>query len=259
MTKRLQDKVALVTGAGQGLGRAIAVRLAREGASVVVDYVGNPAPAQDVVQEIEASGTAGHAVAVADDVSHVENAQNMVSAAVERFGRLDILVNNAGVEKNVPFWDVTEADYDFVLNVNVKGVFFGIQAFVRQLQAAGQGGKVINISSVHEELPFPHFASYCASKGAVKMLTRTLSVELAPLGITINSIAPGAFETPINTALLQDKEKLAAVLHNIPLRRMGRPDEVAGLAAFLASSEADYITGATYVIDGGLTWNYEEQ
>jgi len=256
---RLQDKVALVTGGGQGLGKAIALRLASEGASVVVDYVGDPAPAQAVVQEIEAAGTAGHAVAVADDVSHVENAQNMVSAAVERFGRLDILVNNAGVERNVPFWDVTEADYDFVLNVNVKGVFFGIQAFVRQLQAAGRGGKVINISSVHEELPFPHFASYCASKGAVKMLTRTLSVELAPLGITINSIAPGAFETPINTALLQDKEKLAAVMHNIPLRRLGKPDEVAGLAAFLASSEADYVTGATYVIDGGLTWNYEEQ
>jgi glucose 1-dehydrogenase len=256
---KLEDKVALVTGGGQGLGKAIALRLASEGASVVVDYVGDPAPAQEVVQAIEAAGSAGHAVALADDVSHVANARQMVDAAVERFGRLDVLVNNAGVEKNVPFWDVTEADYDFVLDVNVKGVFFATQAFVRHARSAGRGGKVINISSVHEELPFPHFASYCASKGAVKMLTRTLAIELAPLGITVNAIAPGAFETPINTALLRDKEKLAAVLQNIPLRRMGRPEEVAGLAAFLASPEADYVTGTTYVMDGGLTWNYQEQ
>ena len=256
-TTRLQDKVALVTGGSQGLGRAIALRLASEGASVVVDYVGNPAPAQAVLQEIEAAGAAGHAVEA--DVSKVEQVQRMVGAAVEHFGRLDILVNNAGVEKNVPFWDVTEAEYDFVLDVNLKGVFFGIQAFVRHLRETGRKGKVINISSVHEELPFPHFASYCASKGGVKMLTRTLSVELAPLGVTLNSIAPGAFVTPINTALLQDKEKLAAVTKNIPLGRLGQPEEVAGLAAFLASSEADYVTGTTYVIDGGLTWNYQEQ
>jgi len=256
---RLQDKVALVTGGGQGLGKAIALRLASEGASVVVDYVGNPAPAQAVVQEIEAAGTAGHAVALADDVSHVANARQMVDAAVARFGKLDILVNNAGVEKNVPFWDVTEDEYDFVLGVNLKGVFFATQAFVRHLRASGRPGKVINISSVHEELPFPHFASYCASKGGVKMLTRTLAIELAPLGITLNSIAPGAFVTPINAALLQDKEKLAAVTQNIPLGRLGQPEDVAGLAAFLASSEADYVTGTTYTIDGGLTWNYQEQ
>ena len=255
--KRLQDKVALVTGGSQGLGKAIALRLASEGASVVVDYVGNPAPAQEVLQELAAAGAQGHAVEA--DVSKVDQVQRMVGAAVEHFGRLDILVNNAGVEKNVPFWDVTEAEYDFVLDINLKGVFFGIQAFVRHLRETGRKGKVINISSVHEELPFPHFASYCASKGGVKMLTRTLSVELAPLGVTLNSIAPGAFVTPINTALLQDKEKLAAVTKNIPLGRLGQPEEVAGLAAFLASSEADYVTGTTYVIDGGLTWNYQEQ
>ncbi|HVG95569.1 MAG TPA: glucose 1-dehydrogenase [Chloroflexota bacterium] len=255
--KRLQDKVALVTGGGQGLGKAIALRLASEGASVVVDYVGNPAPAQEVLKEIEAAGAAGHAVEA--DVSKVPDVQRMIAAAVERFGKLDVLVNNAGVEKNVPFWDVTEAEYDFVLDINLKGVFFGIQAFVRHLRETGRKGKVINISSVHEELPFPHFASYCASKGGVKMLTRTLAIELAPLGVTLNSIAPGAFVTPINTALLHDKEKLAAVLQKIPLGRLGQPEDVAGLAAFLASAEADYITGTTYTIDGGLTWNYQEQ
>jgi glucose 1-dehydrogenase len=254
---KLKETVALVTGGSQGLGRAIAVRLAQEGAAVVVDYVGSPEHANEVKGEIEAAGGQAHAVEA--DVSDVAQVRRMIDAAVERFGRLDILVNNAGVEKNVPFWDVTEAEYDFVLDVNLKGVFFGIQAFVRHLRETGRKGKVINISSVHEELPFPHFASYCASKGGVKMLTRTLAIELAPLGITLNSIAPGAFVTPINTALLQDKEKLAAVLQKIPLGRLGQPEDVAGLAAFLASAEADYITGTTYTIDGGLTWNYQEQ
>jgi glucose 1-dehydrogenase len=256
-TTRLKDKVALVTGGSQGLGKAIAVRLAQEGADIVVDYVGRPEQASEVLHEIQAAGAAGHAVEA--DVSNVEQVRRMIAEAVGRFGKLDILVNNAGVEKNVPFWDVTEADYDFVLNVNLKGVFFGIQAFVRHLRETNRKGKVINVSSVHEDLPFPHFASYCASKGGVKMLTRTLSIELAPLGITLNSIAPGAFITPINAALLNDKEKLAAVVKNIPLGRLGQPEEVAGLAAFLASSEADYVTGTTYFIDGGLTWNYQEQ
>jgi len=121
------------------------------------------------------------------------------------------------------------------------------------------GGKIINISSVHEELPFPHFASYCASKGGVKMLTRNLSIELAPLGITINSIAPGAIETPINTKLLNDPAKLSALLENIPLKRLGKPEDVASMAVFLASDESSYATGTTFFIDGGLTWNYQEQ
>jgi glucose 1-dehydrogenase len=154
---------------------------------------------------------------------------------------------------------VTEADFDAVLNVNLKGMFFVTQAVVRHLRQENRPGKVINISSVHEELPFPHFSSYCASKGGIKMLTRNLAIELAPDKITINSIAPGAIETPINTKLLNDPIKLKELLENIPLGRLGKPEDVAGIASFLASNESDYITGSTFFVDGGLLWNYQEQ
>ncbi len=154
---------------------------------------------------------------------------------------------------------MTEQDYDLVLNTNLKGPFFITQAFVKHLQGRKTGGKIINISSVHEDLPFPHFTAYCASKGGLKMFTRNLSIELAPFGITINNIAPGAIETPINTKLLNDPAKLSALLSNIPLNRLGKPADVASAVAFLASSDADYITGTTLVVDGGLTWNYSEQ
>jgi glucose 1-dehydrogenase len=188
----------------------------------------------------------------------VASVQALIDQAWEALGGLDILVNNAGIEISAPFWDVTEADYDKVLNVNLKGVFFATQAFVRKLRADNRGGKVINVSSVHEDLPFPNFASYCASKGGLKMLTRNLAIELGPLGITINSIAPGAIETPINAKLLNDPEKLKALNAQIPLGRLGKTNDVAGLAAYLASSDADYATGATFTVDGGLTWFYQE-
>ena len=154
---------------------------------------------------------------------------------------------------------MTEQDFDTVLNVNLKGVFFLTQSFVRHLMDTKRPGKVINISSVHEELPFPHFASYCASKGGLKMLARNLAIELAPYGITVNNIAPGAIETPINKKLLNDPAKLNELLGKIPLRRLGEPGDVAGMAAFLASSDADYVTGTTFFVDGGLLWNYHEQ
>ena len=217
---KLEGKVALVTGSSQGIGAAIAV-----GA----------------------------------DLGNVASVNQLIADSVSGLGKLDILVNNAGVEKNASFWDVAEKDYDLVLNTNLKGPFFATQAFVKHLQSRKSPGKVINISSVHEDLPFPHFTSYCASKGGVKMMMRNLSIELAPLGITINNVAPGAIETPINTKLLNDPVKLKALLDNIPLARLGKPNDVSAAVAFLASSDADYITGTTLVIDGGLTWNYSEQ
>ena len=257
MSGRLAGKVAIVTGSSSGIGQSIAIRLASEGAGVVVNYSSRPQGADDTRVEIERTG--GKAVTVQADVSKMADTQNLIDQTYQQLGRCDILVNNAGIEKDAEFWNVTEADYDAVLNVNLKGAFFLTQAFVRRLREAKQPGRIINISSVHEDMVFPHFSTYCASKGAMRMLMRNLSVELGPLGITVNNIAPGAIATPINKSLLEDKPKLDALLKNIPLGRMGEPEEVASLAAFLASDEAAYVTGSTYVVDGGLMRNYHEQ
>jgi glucose 1-dehydrogenase len=257
MTQKLAGKTAAVTGGDQGIGRAIVERLAKEGADVALCYRKNKAGADEVVAAVQKCGR--KAVAIQCDVSQVADGQKFISESISQLGRVDILVNNAGLEKRADFWDVTEQDYETVLHVNLKGPFFVTQAFVKHRMQAKAGGKVINISSVHEELPFPHFASYCASKGGLKMLARNIAIELAPLGITVNNVAPGAIETPINKALLSDPEKLKAVLQNIPLNRMGKPEDVAAVTAFLASPDADYVTGTTYFVDGGLLWNYHEQ
>src|SRR6267378_549613 len=262
VANRLDGKVVAITGGSQGIGLAIAERFAQEGADVAFCYRSNKAGAEEVAAGIRKLGR--KAAGFQCDVGRVVDGQKFIADAVAEFGRIDILINNAGLERHADFWDATEEDYDAVLNVNLKGVFFITQAFVKhrmQAQAIGKttSGKIINISSVHEELPFPHFTSYCASKGGVKMLTRNLSIELAPLGITINNIAPGAIETPINTKLLNDPVKLSALLENIPLKRLGKPEDVASMAVFLASSESDYVTGTTFFVDGGLTWNYQEQ
>jgi len=254
--KRLEGKVALVTGSSKGIGRGIAVRFAQEGADVVINYNSTPGGAEEVLAEVEAAGRQG--LIVKADLANTEEVNSLVSTGVEHFGRVDILVNNAGVESHAPFWEVTEADYDKILDVNLKGVFFAAQAMVRHLMATKRKGRIINISSVHEELPFPNFAAYCVSKGGLRMLARNLSVELGPLGININNIAPGAIETPMNRKLLNDPEKLQSLLGQVPLGRLGQPQDVAGLAVFLASDDADYVTGATYFIDGGLTWDYHE-
>jgi glucose 1-dehydrogenase len=257
MSGRLTGKIAVVTGSGSGIGQAIAERLAADGATVVVDYVTHPEEAQATVDNITSAG--GKAIMLQADVTNLAQTAKLIDDIWQQLGSCDILVNNAGVEKSADFTDVTEADYDFVLNVNLKGAFFLTQAFVRRLKAAAKPGRVINISSVHEDMVFPHFSTYCASKGAMRMLMRDLAVELGPLGITVNNIAPGAINTPINKSLLADKPKLNALLANIPLGRLGEPGEVAGVAAFLASDDGSYVTGSTYFLDGGLIRNYHEQ
>lgn len=263
----IEGKVALVTGSSQGIGQAIVLRLAQAGANVVINYRSHPEGAEETLKKVEAIGgnchmafcPKSHGYTLQADLGNVNEVRQLITESINHFGKLDILVNNAGIEKHAPFWDVTEADYDAVMNVNLKGVFFATQAFVQHLIETKRPGKIINISSVHEELPFPNFTAYCASKGGMKMFTRNLAVELGALGITINNVAPGAIETPINTKLLNNPEKLDRLLKNIPLGRLGQPQDVASLVAFLASSEADYITGSTFIVDGGLLWNYQEQ
>jgi glucose 1-dehydrogenase len=254
---RLEGKTALVTGSAQGIGRGIALRLAQEGADVIVDDRVDDSRAEGVVAEITALGRRCHVVS--GDIGNCTDDRRIVEEGIAAMGAIDILVNNAGIEKNAGFLDVSEADYDAVLDVNLKGLFFTTQAFVRHLAVNKRPGRVINISSVHEELPFPHFSTYCASKGALRMLMRNLAIELAPLGITVNNVAPGAIATPINTRLLHSPDLLKSLLAKIPLQRLGAPEDVAGLVAFLASKDADYVTATTLFVDGGLLWNYSEQ
>ncbi|APB32819.1 short-chain dehydrogenase/reductase SDR [Gloeomargarita lithophora Alchichica-D10] len=269
MARKLEGKVALVTGSSQGIGQGIAIRLAEEGAKVVINYRSNPQGAEATLEKVQAAGGQCHMAegfcniergySIGADLGLIDDVCRLISQSIDHFGHLDILVNNAGIEKHAPFWEVTERDYEAVMNVNIKGVFFATQSMVKHLIATKRTGKIINISSVHEDLPFPNFTAYCVSKGGLKMLTRNLSVELGPLGITINNVAPGAIETPINTKLLNDPTKLNALLQNIPLNRLGQPGDVASMVAFLASDEASYITGTTFFVDGGLLWSYHEQ
>jgi glucose 1-dehydrogenase len=253
----LQNKVAIVTGSGSGIGQAIAIRFASQGATVVVDYRNHIEEAQETKAKAEAAG--GKAILVRADVSVLADTQNLVDEAYKQLGRCDILVNNAGIEIEAPFWEVTEKDYDAVLDVNLKGAFFLTQAFVKRLIAAKLPGRIINMSSVHEDMVFPHFSTYCLAKGGIRMFTRDLAVELGPYNITANNIAPGAIATPINTKMMANKSELDALLANIPLGRMGTPEDVAGLALFLASDDGAYCTGSTFIIDGGLIRNYHEQ
>lgn len=254
---RFENKVALVTGSSQGIGAACAIRLAADGADVILNGRKLDERGEALIKQITDMGRRAHFLVA--DVSKMQNVVDLVNEATGVYGQLDILVNNAGVEKNNDFWNVTEEEYDFVMDTNLKGVFFGIQAFVKYCMNSKRGGVVINMSSVHEEIIFPHFAAYCASKGGLKMLTRNLATELAPLNIRINNVAPGAIATPINKKLMETPELLEGVLDNIPMRKLGTPEDVAALVAFLASDDAKYVTGSTYFVDGGLTYHYEEQ
>ncbi|TLX57917.1 glucose-1-dehydrogenase [Stutzerimonas nosocomialis] len=253
---RLENKVALVTGSTQGIGRGIAVRLAQEGADIVVTGRSED-EGRETAEEVRALGR--RACVIPADLAEVSACRRLVEEAIRQMGRLDILVNNAGMQKNAAFLDAEPQDYDQILNVNLRAPFFITQAFARHLVETGRGGRIVNNSSVHEELPMPNFTDYCASKGGLKMMMRNLAIELAPLGITINNVAPGAIETPINRDLMNRPDKLANLLGNIPANRLGQPRDVAGAVAFLVSDDADYITGTTLFVDGGLLWNYSEQ
>jgi glucose 1-dehydrogenase len=254
---RLDGKVAIVTGGGSGIGQEIAERLASDGASVVVDYIGTPEGAEATAQTIETEHGKGEIFRA--DITNVEQSRQLVEEAWKRFGSADILVNNAGIELRADFWDTTEEQYDKVMAVNLRGPYFLTQEFVRRLRAANKPGRIINISSVHEDMAFPGFSTYCCSKGGMRMLMHDLAVELGPLGITCNNVAPGAIITPINKSLLEDKPKLNALLKNIPLNRLGETKDVASVVSFLASDEASYVNGSTFVVDGGLMRNYHEQ
>jgi glucose 1-dehydrogenase len=247
---RLKGKVAIVTGAATGIGQAIAVEFAREGAAVVVDHLGEQRVAAKTEREIAATG--GETIAVAADVSKPEEVQRLLDATLAAFGRLDIVVNNAGIEKKAAFVDYPLAELQKILAVNLVGPFLVAQAGARRMIAQGGGGRIINISSVHEDLPMPGNAAYCASKGALRMLTRTIAVELARHHITVNNIGPGAVFTPIDADVEADPEIEKALMREIPLARWGRPEEIAGLATYLASEDAAYVTGQTYFIDGGM-------
>jgi glucose 1-dehydrogenase len=247
---RLKERVALVTGANSGIGRAIALRLADEGADIVVNYLTHPDEAEAVVRQVTNKGR--RAVAIEADVANVADVTGMVDSALAQLGRIDICVNNAGVQREKAFLDVTEDDWNLMTSVDLKGTFFVTQACARDM-VKRRRGKILNISSVHQAIAKPKFSPYCAAKGGVSMLTKTLAMELAEHRINVNGIAPGAISTPMNEGVLEDDEALKSVIAEIPWVRFGKAGEIAGLAAWLVSDEADYVTGATYFMDGGLT------
>jgi NAD(P)-dependent dehydrogenase (short-subunit alcohol dehydrogenase family) len=248
---KLANKVALVTGGGRGNGRAIALGLAREGADVAVNYVAHPDAAQDVAREIEGLGR--RAAAVRANTADAGEVARMVAEVVERFGRIDILVNNAGVLTRTPFLEIGEEEWDRILDVNLKGYFLVGQAVARRMVARGGGGHIINVSSGNQFDASPNLAHYCASKGGVGMLTKTMALELAPHGIRVNAIAPGLIETDMNRHDIARDDFREARLARIPLRLIGRPEDLVGVAVLLASDDARLITGATFSVDGGST------
>ena len=246
----LQNKVAIVTGGNSGIGKAIVLALAAQGAKVVIDYLFDPDATEDLIKEVTELGT--EAVGCQADVSKVDDLHKLVGEAVTRFGRLDIMVNNAGVETRTSVLDTTEEQYDKVLDVNLKSAFFGTQVAAQQMIKQNEGGRIINITSVHEDWPMPGNTPYCLSKGGIRMLTRTAGVELARHGILVVGVGPGAVATPINTSTMQDPALLAKLDGAIPLGRMARPEEIANVVAFLAGPNATYLTATTIFADGGM-------
>jgi glucose 1-dehydrogenase len=246
----LDGKVAIVTGGNSGIGRGIVLALAQHGASIVIDYVADPDAAEALEQEVAALGE--RAIGVEADVSKVDDLQRLVDAAVAAFGRLDVMVNNAGVETRTSVLDTTEADYEKVMDINLKSAFFGTQIAARQMIAQGSGGRIINITSVHEDWPMPGNTAYCLSKGGMRMLTRTAGVELGPHGVLVVGVGPGAVHTPINAATEADPAKMKVLDAAIPIGRLADPREIAEVVAFLAGDGASYLTATTVFADGGI-------
>jgi glucose 1-dehydrogenase len=246
----LQGKVAIVTGGNSGIGMAIALGLAKEGANIVIDYIAHPEATEALEKQIAGLGEA--AIGVEADVSKVADLQRLVDAAVKRFGRVDVMVNNAGVETRTSVLDTTEEQYDKVLSIDLRSAFFGTQIAARQMMKQGHGGRIVNITSVHEDWPMPGNTAYCLAKGGMRMLTRTAGVELAPHGILVVGVGPGAVATPINLSTMNDPALLAKLNGAIPLGRMAQPEEIANVVVFLAGDGASYLTATTIFADGGI-------
>jgi glucose 1-dehydrogenase len=254
----LNGKNVLVTGGSSGIGQAIAVRFAEYGANVAINYLRDPQEAagteeqvHDCVRRVRQHGVRD--VLVRGDVSSEEDAVRMAAAAADQLGGLDVLVNNAGIQISRPSHELSSADFDKVLAVNLRGAFLCAREAIRRFLAAGTAGVVVNVSSVHQRIPKPNYLGYSVSKGGMQNLTTTLALEYAANGIRVNAIGPGATITPINRAWVDDPVKKAQVEAHIPIPRAGTADEMAGVACFLASDDAAYITGQTLYVDGGLT------
>lgn len=246
----LKGKVAIVTGGNSGIGSTIVLKLAEQGASIVIDYISHPESTNELEKKIVALGD--KVIGVDADVSKVDQLQMLIDAAVKNFGRLDIMVNNAGVETRTSILDTTEAQYEKVLEINLKSAFFGAQFAAKQMIKQGGGGRIINITSVHEDWPMPGNIAYCLSKGGMRMLTRTAGVELAKHNILVVGVGPGAVATPINTVTMKDPKLMQKLDAAIPLGRMARPEEIANVVAFLAGDGASYMTATTVFTDGGM-------
>jgi glucose 1-dehydrogenase len=254
----LKGQPALVTGANSGIGRAVALGLARAGADVVVNYVTHPETADEVVHEIDAMGR--RAIALKADVSREDEVDKMFADAVAHFGTLHIVVSNAGLQRDSPFDEMTLEQWNTVIGVNLTGQFLCTRAATREFKRRGvdagisrAAGKIICMSSVHQVVPWAGHANYAASKGGVMLLMKTIAQELAPHFIRVNSIAPGAIRTPINTAAWSTPDAYADLMTLVPYKRIGEPDDIAQAAVFLASESSDYVTGATLFVDGGMT------
>ena len=247
----LDKKVAVVTGGSKGLGSAIAVRFGREGMSVVVNYHTDEKGAERTVSAIEEAG--GRACAIQADISSDEGARSLLETALSEFGGLDVWVNNAGMENRFPTDELSLDDWKRVIDTNLTGVFLGSRCALQYFMETGKHGSIINMSSVHEKIPWPTFAHYAASKGGVEMFTKTIALEYADRGIRANCIGPGAINTPINKEKFSDPEQYEATVSMVPMGRIGDPEDVASAAAWLASDEARYVTGITLFVDGGMT------